>query len=160
CSNMHLSGCGTVFELLRHADGTWSESVLYSFQGVPSGSGNGDAAAPNSLVLGPSGHFFGFSGGGGSCFTEGGNAYCSGAAFELHKRAGTWREKVIYRADDSTEGPAGPTFDGQGNLYGSSPLAGPEGVGDVFRLIPPSGKGMWSVQVLYTFQNGNDGAIP
>ncbi len=134
--------------------------MLYRFQGVPSGSGNGDAAAPNSLVFDAAKNLFGFSSNGGSCFTEGGSAYCDGAAFELRKHAGAWQEKVIYRADDSTAPPAGASFDDQGNLYGSSDFAGPEGVGDVFRLIPPSGKGMWTAQVLYSFQNGNDGAIP
>jgi len=35
CTNMGLAGCGTVFELSPQGDGTWSKSVLYSFQGVP-----------------------------------------------------------------------------------------------------------------------------
>jgi hypothetical protein len=160
CSNINLDGCGTVFELSRQRDGTWSESVLYDFQGSPGGAGNGDAAGPNSLVFDTAGNFFGFSSNGGMCTKEGGTIYCGGAAFELHKHAGAWQEKVIYRADDSTGDPAGATFDAQGYLYGSSDFAGPESVGDVFRLVPSSGKGMWTAQILYTFQNGNDGAIP
>jgi hypothetical protein len=30
----------------------------------------------------------------------------------------------------------------------------------VFELTPPSGKGQWTASVIYTFQNGPDGAIP
>jgi hypothetical protein len=160
CSNRNLIGCGTVFELSPQGDGAWSESVLYSFQGVPSGNGNGDAAEPNSLVFDLSGNLFGFSSEGGTCATQFGSTYCDGAAFELRKHAGAWREKVIYRADDSTALPNGATFDAQGDLYGSSDFAGPEGVGAVFRLLPPSARGKWTAQILYTFLNENDGAFP
>ena len=39
CIAQQSVGCGTVFELVRPSTpgGAWTESVLYSFQGVPSG---------------------------------------------------------------------------------------------------------------------------
>jgi hypothetical protein len=38
------SGCGAVFELTPNTDGSWSEAILYSFQGTP------DGAEPTGLV--------------------------------------------------------------------------------------------------------------
>jgi hypothetical protein len=160
CTNMNLSGCGTVFELSPQGNGSWTESVLYSFQGVPAGNGNGDAALPNSLVFDRSGNLFGFSSEGGSCSQKDRLAFCDGAAFEIERKHGSWREKIIYRPDGATAVPAGALFDSTGNLYGVSPLGGSGGIGDVFELTPPSGKGQWAASVIYTFQNGPDGAIP
>lgn len=161
CSNMNLSGCGTVFELSRQRGGTWTETVLYSFQGNPAGTGNGDAALPNSLVFDRSENLFGYSNNGGSC-TSGTRVttFCGGAAFELQKKDGAWQEKIIYFAAGQIGVPAGALFDAQGNLYGTSILGGSVGVGAVFMLSPSSGKGKWTLTVLYSFQNSTDGALP
>lgn len=160
CSNMDLSGCGTVFELSPQGNGVWSESVLYNFQGVPGGTGNGDAASPNSLLFDSSGNLFGFGSDGGSCVARNRLANCAGAAFELRRRRGVWREKNIYRADSSTVLPSASLFDAQGNLYCVATFGGPENVGEVFMLAPPSGKGGWTETSLYAFQNQFDGALP
>jgi hypothetical protein len=59
CIPQQLVGCGTVFELVRPttAGSAWAKRVLYNFQGVPSGEGNGDLAAPNGLVFGKTAAF-------------------------------------------------------------------------------------------------------
>ena len=55
---------------------------------------------------------------------------------------------------------AGLTFDGAGNLYGTTALGGTGGGGTVFQLIPQLGGG-WYERVLYAFQNNTqDGNSP
>lgn len=160
CENMNLAGCGTVFELSRQRKGIWNESVLYSFQGVPAGTGNGDAAEPGSLLFDSAGNLFGSGTNGGSCVAEKAVAACDGAVFELRNRGAKWREKIIYRADPSTLLPYASVFDAQGNLYGVATAGGPENLGEVFMLSPPAGKGAWTKVALYDFQNQRDGALP
>ena len=46
------------------------------------------------------------------------------------------------------------TFGGDGSCFGGS------GCGTVFSLSPPSGQGQWTLNVLYNFQGGEDGAVP
>ena len=160
CNNMNLVGCGTVFELSPQGNAVWTESVLYSFQGVPGGKGDGDAAEPNSLVFNSSGNLIGFASDGGSCVAQNVTAECAGAAFELREKGGVWREKVLYRADSSTLLSSAALFDTRGNLYCVAAFGGPENVGEVFMLSPPSGRGAWTASTIYAFQNQSDGALP
>jgi uncharacterized repeat protein (TIGR03803 family) len=51
-------GLGTVFTL-DQADGTWTESLLHSFQGSPN-----DGDGPGELVSGPNGNYYGLAQGG------------------------------------------------------------------------------------------------
>lgn len=67
---------------------------------------------------------------------------------------------------------AGLVADSEGNLYGTTQYGGTgnctnfytkawTGCGTVFKLTPPSvSDGAWSQTVLYSFQNGDDGAYP
>lgn len=160
CINMGLTGCGTVFELSPQGNGQWAETVLYQFQGVPGGNGNGDAAEPNSLAFDSRGNLFGFASNGGSCTAEGKLAFCDGAAFELRRKNGAWRETVIFRADSSAGLPSGVLFDAQGNIYSTAIFGGPENLGAIFKLAPPRGRGAWMASHVYDFQNQNDGALP
>jgi uncharacterized repeat protein (TIGR03803 family) len=50
--------------------------------------------------------------------------------------------------------------DSSGSLYGTTDTAGPNGYGTVFQLVPPSGGGTWTENILYSFSNGSDGATP
>jgi hypothetical protein len=50
--------------------------------------------------------------------------------------------------------------DSAGNLYGTTDSAGPNGYGTVFQLVPPSGGGTWTENILFSFSNGPDGATP
>jgi uncharacterized repeat protein (TIGR03803 family) len=58
---------------------------------------------------------------------------------------------------------AGPesrlAFDNAGNLYGTTPVGGAFGYGNVFELSP-KGNGKWEEKVLYSFTGGSDGANP
>jgi len=82
---------------------------------------------------------------------------------------GIWNERVLFRFNTS-EGwlpasvVAGNGPDGQPVLYGSTWYGGPAGYpgfGTVFSLTPPaSGGGVWTQDVLYDFNNGDDGEFP
>ena len=149
---------GTVFELTPAAGGTWTEKVLYSFNG------NGtDGYAPYSgLVFDSAGNLYGTAYYGGT--------YSRGTVFELTPQAGgTWTEQVLHSFGNGTDASApfaGLTFDTAGNLYGTTEVGGtsggcaPYGCGTVFELTPQSGGG-WTERVVYSFaNNGTDGTVP
>ncbi|HZP24450.1 MAG TPA: choice-of-anchor tandem repeat GloVer-containing protein [Terriglobales bacterium] len=148
--------CGTVYKLTyscRSVVCTWSESVLYRFQGGSDGS-----APVGGIVFDSAGNIYGTTstGGAGGCGTQG-----CGTVFKLTPSGGGWSESVLYRFTGGQDGGAPlatVTLDQGGNLYGAASSGGRNGFGVVFELSP-SGSG-WSQNVLYTFQNGNDGATP
>jgi uncharacterized repeat protein (TIGR03803 family) len=153
CDNANMSSCGTVFELVRpeHDGGTWTETLLYSFQGNPNGKGNGDLAWPNGLVFGESGNLYGLAYSGGHCTTDETGTYCYGGAFSLKSQGSNWAESVIYRFKGQSGDPAGPVMDSAGRLYGTAP-GGAYGCGGVFRLAAPKGQGEWK-NPLFTIFN-------
>lgn len=167
CADVESVGCGTVFELVRPSPAgggdAWTEHVLYSFQGVPSGNGFGDLAGPNGLVFGKSGSLFGLAYSGGHCETGPETpTYCYGGAYELTGPAAAgeaWTEHLIHIFEGPTGGPAGPIFDKSGDLYGTV-LWGKYGFGEVFRLEPPNlAHAGWTKVSVHDFQ-GTDGAFP
>lgn len=146
---------GTVFKLRRDRQGTWSESVIHSFNfdgkdGYYPGAG---------LTFDSVGNLYGAT-------VEGG-AYNYGMVFKLTPSgAGSWTESVVHSFNsDGKDGfypYAGVTFDPAGNLYGttqgSGPYCNPYACGTVFKLMP-NGDGSWSEAVIHLF-NGSDGAFP
>jgi hypothetical protein len=165
--------CGTIFELSppKTKGGNWTEKVLYSFKGVPAGAQFGDGANPNGgLVLDKKGAIYGttYFGGNnvkGRCQGGVGGTGC-GIVFKLippSQKGGKWTKKVLHEFDgmDGANAAAGVVFDGNSNLYGTT-FAGPQnGSGLVFQLKKPSGGGhSWTENVLYLFQDGDDGANP
>jgi uncharacterized repeat protein (TIGR03803 family) len=148
--------CGTVFELQRGANNTWTNSVLYSFGGLT------DGGFPNApLVSNASGKLYGTTMAGGDLSCGSDNEGC-GVVFELTLSRGIWTETVLHSFTDSPDGnnpQAGMTFDKAGNLFGTTTVGGTDGYGTVFELMPQSG-GEWKETILYSFTNGNDGAYP
>jgi uncharacterized repeat protein (TIGR03803 family) len=105
---------GTVFKLTPQSNGTWSETVLYSFQG-----GN-DAAAPNStLAFDAAGNLYGTAGGG----SDG-----QGTLFKLMPSSGgQWTESVLHTFTGGPDGGmpfGGVTIDSSGNMYGTASTGG------------------------------------
>jgi uncharacterized repeat protein (TIGR03803 family) len=149
-------GCGTVFKLAPNADGSWTESVLYSFKGI-------NFSYPNGLIFDAAGNLYGT--------TYTGGASGAGNVFKLTPNAdGSWTESVLHSFHNNDAGGAGPLagliFDAAGNLYGTtvfggdlrSQLCGSLGCGVVFKLTP-NANGSWTESVLHSF-NGRDGVGP
>jgi uncharacterized repeat protein (TIGR03803 family) len=142
------SDLGTLFKLTPNRDGSWRESVLYSFSGR-------DGSTPYSaLIFDSSGNLYGT--------TVQGGVYQRGTVFKLtpHSR-GAWTEDVLYNftgGDSGGDPYAGLIFDGKGNLYGTTQGGGADAVGVVFKLTPS--RGVWTISVLHSFTGGADGGYP
>lgn len=150
---------GTVFQLTPPpgGNGQWTETVLYSFKGVPSGNGGGDGAYPGSLIFGSDGNLYGSTYSGGYCFTDEGGTYCYGSVYELQRPSGSgdWNETVLYRFGGYGS-PGGLIHDAAGNLYGT---AG-GGLGVVFELSPPAHGEQWQFRAVHAFTGSPDGEFP
>ena len=155
---------GTVFELTPAGGGVWTEKVLHSFVGNSS-----DGWWPSDgLIFDAAGNLYGTT-------TTGGTSVYSctggcGTVFELSPAAdGSWTERVLYNFGGPPDGAVphdGLIFDAAGNLYGTTYAGGAyscgqyaNGCGTVFELSP-IGDGNWAESVLWSFGNGEDGAIP
>jgi len=143
-------GCGVVFKLTPNADGSWTESVLHSFNGK-------DGADPYvGLVLDQAGSLYGT--------TSGGGADGAGVVFKLTPNAGgSWTESVLHSFHGSDGSyPYRLTLDPTGNLYGATVWGGTANYGNVFKLTPNT-HGSWTESVLHNFcslTSCSDGANP
>jgi uncharacterized repeat protein (TIGR03803 family) len=144
---------GTIFELTPTASGSWTETLLHSFND------NGtDGSRPyDTLIFDASGNLYGA--------TELGGTYNHGAVFELTpKVGGGWTEKVLHSFDengvDGYDPWAGLVLDAAGNLYGTTLGGGASSCGVVFKLTPASG-GSWTEKIMHSFTSEpTDGCAP
>ncbi len=140
---------GTVYELTRGSDGTWTQTVLHTF------AGGADGRNPvEGLVRDQAGNLYGTVPIGGA-----GN---SGAVFELSPGSGgQWTWNILYSFTGGNDG-AIPystlVLDPAGNLYGTTSQGGATGNGVVYELA--HGSGGWSQSVLYAFNGTDDGSWP
>ncbi|HLY04493.1 MAG TPA: choice-of-anchor tandem repeat GloVer-containing protein [Rhizomicrobium sp.] len=157
---------GSVFELVRGGNGSWTEKTLYTF------TGGSDGRNPwGGLVFDGKSNLFGTAeGGGGTGCPE---AQGCGTVFELTpNQDGGWTESTVYRFAGSPDGqwPASSlVFDSAGNLFGTTSGGGDDtncntanvgyGCGTVFELAPRR-DGTWKEMVLYTFPGGHGDAYP
>ena len=148
-------GKGSVFELSPTA-GTWTETILYSFQG------GSDGATPYAgVIFDHLGNLYGTTiNGGRGCSNMG-----CGTIFELRRAVnGVWNETVLYRFQGGSDGEepfAGLVLDAGGNLYGTTAYGGgctTAAAGTVFALINSSG--IWSEKILHRFCNVDEGYGP
>jgi uncharacterized repeat protein (TIGR03803 family) len=148
------------------------EIVLYNFCSQPKCVDGENPAS--GLVLDGAGNFYGT--------TQLGGANVDGTVFELSpNEGGGYSETVLYsfcslqKCTDGSYPDSYVTFDGQGNLYGTTYYgglfaSGPySGYGLVFELSPEPGGGCpsgsnqgngWCETVLYSFMSTPDGAFP
>lgn len=146
------NGQGAVYQLAPNSDGTYTESVIFSFN-------INDGAIPNSTpVQDASGNLFGVT-------RQGGDGLCSsngcGVVYKLTNNAGTWTETVLHELNgrDGTTPIGPPAFDAAGNLYAAAQAGGADSSGTIFELSPRA-SGPWGEIVLHTFTGGADGATP
>ena len=143
---------GTFFRLSPSGNGSWNETVLYSF-------GNGGTLPNGPLVFDAAGNLYGTSAGGG--------AFDMGTVFKLSPVGpDNWTETVLYEFGGQSWNPnGGVIFDPAGNLYGTAMLGpfpdfcGGNGCGVVFQLSP-NGNGNWNYTNIYTYHGHRDGAFP
>jgi uncharacterized repeat protein (TIGR03803 family) len=152
------SGCGTVFNLrpspraCTAALCPWTETVLHRF------GGGTDGAYPqfSDVIFDQAGNIYDVTYDGGP--GPGG----LGTVYELARSGSGWMESVLYgfpgRGNDGIF-PGAVTLDNAGNLYGTTFNGGLSNDGTVFELMYTSGIG-WTENLLYSFQNGNDGDLP
>jgi uncharacterized repeat protein (TIGR03803 family) len=121
-----------------------SETVLYSFKGVP------DGAHPNAGLIAVNGNLYGTT-------EYGGRPACTrfgcGTVFEVSPSGS---ESVIHRFRGRPDGsnPIAGLIAANGDLYGTTEMGG-NGFGTLFKVLP-SGK----ERALYSFNGGTDGAHP
>jgi uncharacterized repeat protein (TIGR03803 family) len=144
------TGYGTVFSLTPAGGGAWTQKTIYTFQG-----GNDGANPQAGLALSGTGVLYGTTNNGG---TSG-----FGTVFQLVSVSGQWKEKVLYSflgGNDGANPQASLAYSSAtGVLYGTTYGGGVSGWGTVFQLIP-SGGGVWTESLLYTFTGGADGGGP
>ncbi len=135
-----------VYQLTPGSNGTWTESMLYQFPGS-------SESDPGELTFDVSGNIYGT--------TRFGGLNDTGTVFGLNRSSG-WQEQLLrvfdrYPADGGLY-PLGPiTFDGNGNLYGTTIQGGTYNRGVVYKLTNRGGL-FWQETVLYDF--APDGETP
>jgi uncharacterized repeat protein (TIGR03803 family) len=147
-------GCGTVYQLSPPAisGDPWTRTVLYYFKGVLGQKGNGDGAAPFSVVFDKNGNLDGVTYYGGHCQVLG----CGGAVFQLQppsQKGQAWRESILFRLpfSNGNNGPfSGLVIDKAGALYGSTAAS-------VYQLSEVNG--VWTQKVLVSGSELYSGVI-
>jgi len=127
-------GFGTVFKLVRNAGG-WTFNLLYTFTG-----GSDGGHPQGNVVLDGAGNLFGATG-------------YDGGVFEITP-SGSYSVIVPFLGGLQSPISLGP----DGNIYGTNYADGSRGDGSVFELT--YSQGMWTHNILHSFGNGYDGALP
>lgn len=146
--NIFGTTSSTVFELSPNGGG-WNSAVLHTFAGGSDGS-NPDGTP----VLDQAGNVYGT--------TDDGCEPSCGTLYELTPGKKGWAEKILHHFTGHKKDGVNPetiVFDSAGNIYGSAVEGGKAGVGIVFELVAPVGKGAYEERVLWSF-NATDGSEP
>jgi uncharacterized repeat protein (TIGR03803 family) len=158
---------GVAFQLTPNPNGSWTETVIYTFC---QRSSCADGAQPEGpMIMDAAGNLYGTT-------YQGNNGH--GTVFRLTPNQGStaWTETTLYAfcqqsgCYDGDKTYAGLVMDGAGNLYGTTYQGGlssnlyNKGAGVVFKLAPNQHQSGWGETVLYRFcpQGGycTDGVTP
>jgi len=141
-------GYGTIFKLSPQPDGTWTQTTIHAFSGVPDGS-----TPYSGLTMDAAGNLYGT--------TRVGGASGVGCVYQLTPQPdGTWKESVIH----SFYGPDGEypwaevSVASNGTVYGTTIWGGAYQHGTVFSLTPNGGS--WKESVLFSFKGGKNHGEP
>ena len=142
-------GCGVIYKL-THNGGTWTQSIIYPFQGGSDGYEPGSPVAFDSR-----GNFYGT--------TPVGGAYGMGVIYRMSPNGtGGWNFRVIHTFTGGVDGGGGSAgkilINAAGNLFGVCTVGGVNGFGTVYRMSLVQGK--WTFRTLYAFKDKPDGALP
>lgn len=155
-------GCGAIFKMSPNSDGTWTESVLYSFKGEAGLFYDGQSPV-GSLIFDPAGNLYGTTilGGDSTCGQFAGGC---GIVFKLTPNSdGSWTESLSY-SFNGTDGEFPSSrliFDPLGNLYGTTQGGtGSSGYGATVFKLAPNPDGSWTEGVLHAFSGLSDGQYP
>jgi uncharacterized repeat protein (TIGR03803 family) len=147
--------CGVVFELSPQSNGSWTETVLYSFTG-----GSTDGGAPlGSLVFDGDENLFGTTQFGGPTSVGPCPTSC-GTVFQLTHSSSGWTEKIVHfftGVNEGTNPNAGMVLDSKGNLFGTTGLAN-DIASSVFQLAHSSAG--WKLTPLHSFASSGDASNP
>jgi uncharacterized repeat protein (TIGR03803 family) len=155
-------GGGTVYRLTPEQNGTWSETLLYSFLSTKS-----DGVSPmGSPVFDKQGNLYGA--------TVAGGPTNDGTVYELTPTSsGPWQETILYSfnchtAHDGCSPDSALIFDQDGSLYGETkagtcPTGGETSCGIAFELSPHGES--WTESIMHQFAAGFDkgkkeGSVP
>jgi len=147
--NCQLEGCGVIYKLTP-SNGSWTQTVLYTFSGGADGSNPWGGVIADTL-----GNLYGIS-------TAGGNFDCNppygcGTVFQLAHTQSGWTLNTLYTFQHESDGyfpTGGLVFDRSGNLYGSTESGGANSGGTVFKLSYTGGSWMFSQIYALTETNG------
>ncbi len=127
---------GMVYELQRSGN-TWTENIVYSFQGPPDGE-----LPAGGVIRDRNGNLFGT--------TVIGGQDNLGSVWELTNVPGVgWVETILYSFQNAGDGQwpwAGLVMDQAGNLYGATSGSGGPGSGTIFELSPSGNT--WTFNVI------------
>jgi uncharacterized repeat protein (TIGR03803 family) len=140
-------GCGSVYELVPGAGGTWTETTVHTFLG------GDDGCSGLDLILGADGNLYG---------TAAGGRYGHGLVFEMVPGSGgIWTEEILddFESGDAPVDPYNLVFDSAGNLYGTAGGDGTYDNGSIFELSPGS-NGTWTETIAYRFLSLSEGSGP
>lgn len=118
---------GTVYEL-SPANGSWKETVLYSFKGEA----DGDSPI-STLVADSAGSLYGTT-------SDGGAATCGcGTIFKMSRSGSGWKESTTYQFP-GTPGAGfaynGMVVDSKGNIHGATVHGGTSNDGAIYQFVP------------------------
>ncbi len=122
-------GLGSVYQLSKQSNGTWTEKDLHQFQGGVDGFNPMSGVTFDSL-----GNLYGATMSGGTF----GGSNGDGTIYELTPGSGgDWTKSTVFDFDGSDGNGPGfgmLTFDKSGNLYGGTQTGGSHGEGTVFEI--------------------------
>jgi uncharacterized repeat protein (TIGR03803 family) len=137
---------GVVYRLSR-VNGTWRQTVLYSFTGEDVGS---DPEA--GVTLDAAGNIYGTVIGGSATTPYGG-------IYRLSQAGSGWEETTLYQFQGAMDGGnpyGGLITDSDGNFYGVTASGGARGGGTVYQLSLSGG--LWQLNVLFPLPGPNIGS--